>query len=92
MHGKGDLGRDDEVTAMIFFWRRREVLVTYSLEERIRVCSALAAHKIECEVDVKDLTAPTFGSQRGRTGTFGINMNAAIEYKISVDKDDSAST
>ena len=68
---------------MIFFWRRREVLVTYSLEERIRVCSALAAHKIEY-----DLTAPTFGSQRGRTGTFGINMNAAIEYKISVDKDD----
>ena len=73
---------------MIFFWRRREVLVTYSLEERIRECSARAAHKIEYEVDVKDLTAPTFGSQRGRTGTFGINMNAAIEYKISVDKDD----
>ena len=73
---------------MIFFWRRREVLVTYSLEERIRVCSALAAHKIEYEVDVMDLAAPTLGSPRGRTVTFGLNINSAIEYKISVDKDD----
>ena len=27
---------------MIMFWRRREVLLTYSLKERVRVCDALA--------------------------------------------------
>lgn len=73
---------------MIFFWRRRVLLVTYSLEVRMRVCNVLKEKGIAYDVDVKDLTAPTFGDRRGGTGTFGINMNAAIEYKISVDKDD----
>ena len=69
---------------MIMFWRRREVLLTYSMEERARVCDALAANGIDYEVFVKDLSA----RQWDRPGTLGINMNAAIEYKVTVDKDD----
>lgn len=36
---------------MIMFWRRREVLLTYSLEERARVCDALRA--VQCGGDPK---------------------------------------
>lgn len=69
---------------MIFFWRRRILLVTYSLNERVRVCSVLSANGIEYEVDVRNMAA----RQQGWAGMLGINMSAATEYRISVDKDD----
>lgn len=46
---------------MIMFWRRREVLLTYSLEERVRVCDALAANGIDYEVLVKEPVCTSVG-------------------------------
>ena len=62
---------------MIFFWKRRILLVTYSLNERVRVCSVLSANGIEYEMDVRNMAA----RQRGWAGMLGINLSAATEYR-----------
>lgn len=73
---------------MIPVWRRKEIRITYSMEEQDQIRETLSKSGIACEIRTKDQTAPTLFSSRGRSGTMFIRMDAAVEYKIYVDRDD----
>ena len=74
---------------MIAIFTRRELLVTMDVGRQSNVCSILAANGIRYTVKVTNLqSASAVGSNRARTGSFGINQNYSYEYKIYVHKND----
>ena len=79
---------------MITPFNRAELLITYDLNRLNQVRYALEGAGIDYTYRTKDLTSPTAldglfgGSSRGRTGTFGINHEARVEYKLYVRKDE----
>ena len=79
---------------MITPFNRAELLITYDLNRLNQVRYALEGAGIDYTYRAKDLTSPTAldglfgGSSRGRTGTFGINHEARVEYKLYVRKDE----
>ena len=78
---------------MITPFNRAERFLTYDLNRLNQVRYALEGAGIDYTYRAKDLTSPTAldglfgGSSRGRTGTFGINHEARVEYKLYVRKD-----
>ena len=77
---------------MLTVFNRRELLTTFSMEEQNRVRDILAKNHIDYRVKTENPSArSTFGSSgRGRTGSFGIDMNCAYQYSIYVHKKDYA--
>ena len=79
---------------MITPFNRAERFLTYDLNRLNQVRYALEGAGIDYTYRAKDLTSPTAldglfgGSSRGRTGTFGINHEARVEYKLYVRKDE----
>ena len=79
---------------MITPFNRAELFITYDLTRLNQVRYALEGAGIDYTYRAKDLTSPTAldglfgGSSRGRTGTFGINHEARVEYKLYVRKDE----
>ena len=79
---------------MITPFNRAELFLTYDLNRLNQVRYALEGAGIDYTYRAKDLTSPTAldglfgGSSRGRTGTFGINHKARVEYKLYVRKDE----
>ena len=79
---------------MITPFNRAELFLTYDLNRLNQVRYALEGAGIDYTCRAKDLTSPTAldglfgGSSRGRTGTFGINHEARVEYKLYVRKDE----
>ena len=79
---------------MITPFNRAELLITYDLNRLNQVRYALEGAGIDYTYRAKDLTSPTAldglfgGSSRGRTGTFGINHEARVEYRLYVRKDE----
>ena len=75
---------------MIHPFNRAELLITYDLARLNRVREALAAAGIDYQFRTKDLTSPSpfDAGSRARSGNFGINQSAQIEYKLYVRKDD----
>ena len=79
---------------MIAPFNRAELLITYDLNRLNQVRYALEGAGIDYTYRAKDLTSPTAldglfgGSSRGRTGTFGINHEARVEYRLYVRKDE----
>ena len=79
---------------MITPFNRAERFLTYDLNRLNQVRYALDGAGIDYTYRAKDLTSPTAldglfgGSSRGRTGTFGINHEARVEYKLYVRKDE----
>ena len=79
---------------MITPFNRAELFLTYDLNRLNQVRYALEGAGIDYTYRAKDLTSPTAldglfgGSSRGRTGTFGINHEARVEYKLYVRKDE----
>ena len=77
-------------------FNRKELLVTYDLNRLNQLRDALSCAGIDYQIRTKDLTSPTpfSGGSRGRTGSFGINTSACVEYKLYVKKEafDSART
>ena len=75
---------------MITIFTRKELLVTFSMEEQNRVCSILAANGIDYQVKTVNPSARSYvgGSGRGRTGSFGIDYDAAYQYYIYVHSKD----
>ena len=79
---------------MITPFNRAELLITYDLNRLNQVRYALEGAGIDYTYRAKDLTSPAAldglfgGSSRGRTGTFGINHEARVEYKLYVRKDE----
>ena len=78
---------------MITLFNRAELFITYDLNRFNQVRYALEGAGIDYVCRTKDLTSPTLldglvgGSSRGRTGTFGINHDARVEYKLYVHRD-----
>ena len=75
---------------MITLFNRKELTVTFDLNEQARVRTLLAAEGIDYSVKtVNRLSASQISSgSRLRTGTYGQNTEAMIEYSIYVKKTD----
>ena len=75
---------------MINLFNRTELLVTFSMEEQNRVCGILAANGIDYQVKTVNPSARSYigGSGRGRSGSFGIDYDAAYQYSICVHSKD----
>ena len=78
---------------MITPFNRAELLITSDVSRFNRVRDAMAAAGVDYTYRVKDLTGPTAldglfgGSSWGRTGTFGIDHGARVEYKLYARRD-----
>ena len=79
---------------MITPFNRAELLITYDLNRLNQVRYALEGAGIDYTYRAKDLTSPTAldglfgGSSRGRTGTFAMNNDARVEYKLYVRREE----
>ena len=75
-------------------FNRAELLITYDLNRFNQVRYALEAAGLDYQYKTKDLASPSVleglfgGSSRGRTGTFGMNNEARVEYKLYVRKNE----
>ena len=79
---------------MISPLKRAQVLITYDLDRLNRARDALAAAGIDYQYKFKDLASPSLleglagGSSRGRTGTFGMDYAARVEYTLYVKREE----
>lgn len=74
----------------MFFWNRREVLTTLSMDEQTDVCRILREAGIKYIVKVVGQdTANWLGpNRRGRFGSLGMNQQTIRQYSIYVHKKD----
>jgi len=75
---------------MITVFNRKELTVTFDMNEQTRVRSILAGEDIDYSVKtVNRMSASSISAgSRSRTATYGQNTNAMIEYIIYVKKAD----
>ncbi len=74
---------------MITIFNRKELIITYSMEQQAKTRDILSANKIDYELKVVNRNSPSvFSDTRARTGTFGQNMDIAYEYVFFVHKND----
>lgn len=74
---------------MITIFNRKELIMTTSMEEQVRVCDILAAKGIDYTIKLINRQSPSaFSNNRARIGSFGENMDYAYEYTIYVHKND----
>lgn len=75
---------------MITIFNRKELTVTFDLSEQARIRTLLAAEGIDYFVKtVNRMSAsPISSGSRSRTGSYGQNTEAMIEYSIYVKKTD----
>jgi hypothetical protein len=75
---------------MITIFNRRELTVTFDLNEQARVRTLLAGEGIDYFIKtVNRMSAsPISAGSRSRTGTYGQNTEAMIEYIIYVKRAD----
>ena len=74
---------------MITIFNRKELIITMELKRQSEVRDILSQNGIDYTVKTTNLqAAAVVGSQRGRTGNFGINQDYSYEYKIYVHKKD----
>lgn len=69
---------------MITIFNRRELTITFSMEQQSNIRSMLKLNKINYTLRIVN----TNGSSRTRFGTFGQNMDFAHEYIFYVHKND----
>ena len=69
---------------------RKELLITYDLNQLNRLRDALSQAGIDYQLRTKDLASPSIfeAGSRSRTGSFGMNRDACVEYKLYVRKED----
>lgn len=72
---------------MLTLFNRKELHITYDMNDRVRVCGILSDNGIDYRLKTTNTTAPAMGGRRGGS-TLGVNMDYAYEYKIYVHKDD----
>lgn len=75
---------------MITVFNRKEVLVTYKMEEQAKARTVLSDHGVAYIVNVKNMMSPSpmAAGVRSRAGSFGVNQERMYEYKIYVHKKD----
>ena len=69
---------------MITIFNRQELLITLDANRRDQVRDILSANGIAYTAKVTNLQR----GSRGRSGTFGINLDYSYEYKIFVHRND----
>ena len=72
---------------MLTIFNRRELYMTYNMNDRIRICDILRANGIDYRLKTTNTTASAMGGRRGGN-TLGVNMDYTYEYKIYVHKND----
>lgn len=73
---------------MIHIFNRKELAITWSMEEMVHVCGILDANGIEYSVKT-NRTLASSPARDGRAGsTPGINQNSVILHSIYVRRDD----
>lgn len=75
---------------MINILNRKELGITYSIEEQAKIRKVLSQNKIDYSVKVKNRKSPSLFATgtRARTGTFGEKLEFEYEYIIYVYKKD----
>lgn len=72
---------------MIHVFNRKEVLITYSMEEYAKAKEILVQNHIDYIVNTKNLSSPSpLGGSRDHT--YGLDLSRCLEYKIYVNKTD----
>ena len=69
-----------ETLRLITIFNRKEIFITYDANEQLRIRNLLRDNNIEHYTACKGRN----DHNRGRTGSFGINMSCNYEYKIYV--------
>lgn len=72
---------------MLTIFNRKELYVTFSMEERCRIEEILDANGISYSTKAVSRSGG-FGGSRSRTGTMGQSMGLEYEYKIYVSRTD----
>lgn len=75
---------------MITLFNRAELLITYDPTQLNRARDALSQAGIDYQYRTKDLASPSpfDAGSHSRTGSFGMDRDACVEYKLYVRKDD----
>lgn len=74
---------------MITIFNRKELLATFNNKKQSDVRNFLAAQGIDYKCKVINRNSPSpVSSERGRTGTFGQDMDLAYEHIIYVKRSD----
>lgn len=72
---------------MISIFSRRELFITFSMEEQARVREALSLAGIDYKIKTINRTSPTVVSaDRARNGSFGQHQEMVLEYIFYVDR------
>lgn len=72
---------------MISVFNRKEVCITYDMEEQARVRDILKNNNIDYIVDTKNLASPSPLGGR-RDSSIGLDLSRCVEYKIYVARQD----
>lgn len=75
---------------MITLFNRKELMVTFDMNEQARVRSILAEHGVDYRIKTVNRMSPSAVSSgvRGRMGTFGQSHDTTLEYIIYVKRAD----
>jgi hypothetical protein len=74
---------------MITILNRRELTITFSMEQLSKIKAALDSKQINYIVKTINRNSPSvFSDTRARNGSLGQNMNMTYEYIIYVHKND----
>ncbi len=73
---------------MITIFNRKELAITYSMEEQARIRSILAANAIDYVLNVKDNSMRGMGARRPAVTQFGDHALRSCEYIFYVLKTD----
>ena len=73
---------------MITPFNRAELLITYDLNRLNQVRYALEAAGLDYQYKTKDLASPSMLEGLFRTGTFAMNNDARVEYKLYVRREE----
>ncbi len=73
---------------MITIFNRKELLITYSLNEQATVCDILNKNNIKCKVKVINRQNSNLSQGSRASGSLGINLDNTREYIIYVAKKD----
>lgn len=74
---------------MLTIFNRKELTITFSMEEQSKIRTKLQENNIDykCKVINRNSASP-FSSMRSRTGSFGQKLDMGYEYIFFVSKDD----
>lgn len=74
---------------MVSIFSRKELFITFSMEEQARVREALSTAGIDYKMSTVNRTSPTaVSADRARNGSFGQNQEMVLEYIFYVNRHD----